>query len=174
VVATLDGTNVGACLSGGARCIVASRQARFVAHRTLSMAIRLQSACVGVVCPGGTTCEQGACVSAAVDCTTGACNPSSDGGADGAVPPIVPLDAGAFGDGGVGAPCIDNGGCVPTTFCSKPTGACLAAGACTERPKDFGLCADLIVCGCDGVTYGNACAAAAAGVSVDAVGACSK
>jgi len=44
-------------------------------------------------------------------------------------------------------------------------------GTCGPMPQ---VCADLYdpVCGCDGQTYGNACSAAQAGVSVSAPGAC--
>ncbi len=54
-------------------------------------------------------------------------------------------------------------------YCVMETGACKdiadAAGVCTPKPQ---LCTMDYrpVCGCDGVTYPNPCAAAAAGVSV--------
>lgn len=65
--------------------------------------------------------------------------------------------------------------CASGQYCNYPLDAmCGAAdqtGTCTDIP---GACtADYNpVCGCDDKTYGNACAAAAAGVSVSATGAC--
>lgn len=65
--------------------------------------------------------------------------------------------------------------CDPGEFCKTPIGECCCDhfGVCTTIP--FG-CPDVWdpVCGCDGVTYGNACEADAAGVSVDHVGACDQ
>lgn len=66
-------------------------------------------------------------------------------------------------------------GCAEGEFCAfAPEALCGAAdqtGVCTPRPD---ACIQLFdpVCGCDGVTYGNACTAASAGVSVASDGEC--
>ncbi len=63
--------------------------------------------------------------------------------------------------------------CGPTQFCMHDPGSCDpgTVGVCTETPDDCPPTGDA-VCGCDGLTYPNACLAAAAGVSVDGPGPC--
>jgi hypothetical protein len=65
--------------------------------------------------------------------------------------------------------------CSDGEFCKfAPEAACGAAdqlGTCTAAPQTCTTQFDP-VCGCDGQTYGNACAANAAGVSVVSAGAC--
>lgn len=68
--------------------------------------------------------------------------------------------------------CLNNLECPSLyQYCDKPTGNCDGVGLCAERPE---VCVYLWdpVCGCDGNTYGNACEAAAAGVSIDHEGEC--
>jgi hypothetical protein len=75
-----------------------------------------------------------------------------------------------------GAACVVGGGtCAAGEFCRPAIGACTpsAEGHCTTIPE---VCpppiANLPVCGCDGVTYANACAALAAGVGIASPGEC--
>ncbi|HTP07450.1 MAG TPA: Kazal-type serine protease inhibitor domain-containing protein [Anaerolineae bacterium] len=67
--------------------------------------------------------------------------------------------------------CSNNTQCSAQEYCKKPTGQCAAQSSCVVKPT---LCPLILapVCGCDGQTYNNACAAAAAGVSVDHTGEC--
>ena len=68
--------------------------------------------------------------------------------------------------------CKDNADCEDSQYCVKPIGACAATGVCETRPQ---TCTRELrpVCGCDGITYPNPCAAAAEGVSIAHDGQCS-
>lgn len=67
--------------------------------------------------------------------------------------------------------CTTNADCDPEDYCAKPMGDCAAPGSCEVRP-DFCTTVFMPVCGCDGVTYSNACEAASEGVNVAHDGPC--
>lgn len=71
-----------------------------------------------------------------------------------------------------GGPCTSNAECNANDYCAKAEGDCAGIGTCQPRPP---ACPALFapVCGCDGITYTNACIAAKDGAtSVGSQGAC--
>ena len=73
-----------------------------------------------------------------------------------------------------GFPCFHNADCGESSYCFFEYGLCSSEeGVCAQRPE---VCTNIWdpVCGCDGVTYSNACLAAMAGVSVDYAGECAE
>jgi hypothetical protein len=66
--------------------------------------------------------------------------------------------------------CADNDACVDGQFCASDT-SCTDAGFCAQPPEACESVVEL-VCGCNFVTYNNACEAAQAGVRVSAEGMC--
>ena len=69
--------------------------------------------------------------------------------------------------------CTDNRDCDRGAYCAKALGLCEEIGVCEQRPDVCGGVVDP-VCGCDGQTYSNACAAAAVGVNGAHAGACEE
>ena len=67
--------------------------------------------------------------------------------------------------------CETNLDCGRASYCSKNQGDCDGVGECVDRPQ---ACTREFrpVCGCDGVTYSNACVAASRGATIDYVGEC--
>ena len=68
-------------------------------------------------------------------------------------------------------PCTSNAECDATAYCARSTGDCQGTGTCEPRPP---LCSGAWkpVCGCNNVTYANACKAAAVGVTIKKLGTC--
>lgn len=67
------------------------------------------------------------------------------------------------------AACVQNGDCGPGQYCAGE--GCGTRGRCEAVPQACDLSYSP-VCGCDGVTYGNPCAAAASAVRVASRGVC--
>ena len=88
-----------------------------------------------------------------------------------------PADTGSSRQAADGQVCgtIAGIGCAAGSYCAIEPGECLrlsdVSGVCQKKPQ---MCTQEYnpVCGCEGRTYPNACAASAVGVSVGATGAC--
>ena len=67
--------------------------------------------------------------------------------------------------------CLATDECAPGEYCATAPGECGREGVCTAAPSECERVRDYM-CGCDGVTYYNACFAAQDLQSVDYAGSC--
>jgi hypothetical protein len=70
-----------------------------------------------------------------------------------------------------GCVCADNSECVAGQYCALDN-SCTNRGGCVPAPETCDPADTQQVCGCDKVSYANACEAAQAGVRVSALGDC--
>jgi hypothetical protein len=76
-------------------------------------------------------------------------------------------------DGACAIVCNTNDDCPSLQYCSKKEGQCGDQGVCASRGVNLFCTFNYQpVCGCDGVTYSNACAAMKGGASLDYDGPC--
>jgi hypothetical protein len=70
--------------------------------------------------------------------------------------------------------CTTNAQCAPQGWCYKAAGNCAGAGRCVPRSRCW--CKPILapVCGCNAITYPNACLAACYGVNVASAGECRR
>ena len=105
----------------------------------------------------------------------GGCPDASDAGpSDVSQPDAAPSDAGP-GPDTFDQICAESSSslspCADDQYCAKPTGQCGGPGKCKVKPT---VCTKELnqQCGCDNVTYGNPCMAAAAGRAIQYAGPC--
>jgi hypothetical protein len=148
--------------------------------------------CGGVQCDAGEFCKRDGCLTHDGQCTTKpdacdllfapvcGCDHMPYGNeCEAAMAGVTVASQGECDGSGGGDTCggFVGAGCDKGEYCDLAAGdGCDVAdgqGLCKPQPQFCTLEIDE-VCGCDGNTYSNACAAAAAGVSVRATGSCSK
>ena len=103
VVAGYNGHDTSQCtpVNGYKDCIVARRSLSFVEHVALTIPIELAAECVNRPCDARTTCRNGSCVNAHVDCNSSDCSDLGPGAPADAGPALADASIDATADAGV-------------------------------------------------------------------------